>query len=66
MSHWSSCKQSHLQLCIILKVDLLKAGHGAQHTRHAGQAVTFEPNGFQVFQLCQCWWKALIRQPAEH
>ena len=56
---------SHLQVVIVFKVDLLQALHLAQHPRHRCEAVALQANGLEVWQPSQTTRKTSICDPAK-
>ncbi len=54
----------HLQVIIVLQVDLLQGAQAAQQMGHAGQPVLLQPDGLQVREAGQAGRQTLIRNPA--
>ncbi len=63
----NSCSivESHLQVIVVLKVDLLQALHVTQHPRNRCEAVALQANGFEVWQPSQTTRKTSICDPAK-
>jgi len=56
-------RAAHLQLGIVLQVDLLQRAQRAQHARHGGEAVLLQADGLEVRQARQAGRQARIGQP---
>ena len=57
--------ESHLQVVVVLKVDLLEALHLAQHPRNRCKAVALQANGLEVWQPSQTTRQTSICDPAK-